>query len=154
MAATYTVRVTGIAEALAKLTPDLYGPAVAEILAEGALIAERELRATSPRDTAALARSWTSEVRPLSARVYSTLAYARVMEEGRRAGARMPPPAALVGWMGRHGMTGSSFALARAIQRRGIKGRFFVRAAARALRSGMPALVDRAVARIEARWRS
>ena len=44
----------------------------------------------------------------------------------------MPPPQALLGWIRRHGFGGTAFQLARAIARRGIPGRWFMRAAAKA----------------------
>lgn len=149
----YTVVVTGVAPILAKLRPALYQPAIAELIQSAALLAERTARQGAPRDTAALARSITSEVQPFSARVYSTLSYAAVMEEGRRAGARMPPPQALAGWAARHGFApGAVWALARAIARRGIRGRFFFRAARDAVVNALPTLTQAAARRVEAAW--
>lgn len=149
---TYRVSVRGIGDVLAKLTPHLYLPAVQELLSSASVLGERVARQRAPRDTGALARSLTHEVRPLSARVYSHLGYAAAVETGRAAGARMPPPAALEGWMRRHGLRGSPFALARAIGRRGLRGRFFLRAAATAVGRQMPFLAGQAARTIEARW--
>ncbi len=60
----------------------------------------------------------------VTGRVESDLEYMYNIEFGRTAGATMPPPSALVGWIGRHpGFTGTPFVLARAIGERGIPGR-------------------------------
>lgn len=85
--------------------------------------------------------------------------YPAVMEFGRRPGARMPPPEALVRWVHvkhlagtysikTHRRTGNkksqaeedlqtAFLIARAIARRGIKGKFFMK---RGLEMGKPAV--------------
>lgn len=148
------LHITGLEHVLSKLHPSLYRPALTLLLKDAALHAERTAREGAPKDTSALARSITSEVKGTSARVYSTLAYASVMEEGRRPGARMPPPQALLGWLGRHGIPASfAFVVARAIGRRGIKGRFFMRAAKQALSRALPGMGDTALRRIHEEWR-
>jgi hypothetical protein len=117
------------------------------------LRAEQVARDGAPRDTATLARSITSEVHGLSARVYSPLVYAGVMEAGRRPGAKMPPPAALAGWARRHGYTGSLWVLARNIGRYGSPRNrarmFFFRAAAQTIEAELPSILQRAVAESE-----
>ena len=151
----YTVRIVGLEALRRKLAPALWERAVANLLRDAATLAEREARGQAPKDTSALARGITSEAKPTTARVYTTLAYARVMEEGRKPGGRMPPPDALRGWMRRHGMANvAPFVLARAIARRGIKGRFFMRAAFQKVQRSMPALIERAGADIVRAWRA
>lgn len=150
--AEYTVSVAGADAVLRKLTPALYAPALVEFLTRLSLTAEASARAGAPTDTAALARSITSQVTPPTARVFSTLTYAPVVEFGRAPGSRPPPPDALRGWMARHGMTGDPWRLARAIGRRGTKGRFFFRAAAKAAQQAAPVLLQNAVATIEQAW--
>lgn len=150
--ADYVVTLKGADAVLRKLDPRLYQPALVELLTSAALTAEVVAKNGAPTDTAALARSITSQVTPPTARVFSTLAYAPVVELGRTPGAAPPPPDALVGWMRRHGMTGDPWRLARAIGRRGIRGRFFFRAAAQATIRALPGLLDRAVGRVEAAW--
>lgn len=121
---------------------------VTRLLQLASLFAERESRigAQEVRDTGAMARSITSEVRGMTARVYSPLAYTSVVDQGRRPGAAMPPPAALEGWLQRHGLdVGLAWVIARAIGRRGIVGRFFYRRAAERLREAMPQLFDQAL---------
>lgn len=147
------VRIENLEHVLSKLNPELYLPAIAELLKNAALLGEREAKGLAPKDTSALARSIVGQVTgPLTATVSSPLQYAAVMEEGRSAGARMPPPDALVGWARRHGFSGSTFVLARAIGRRGIKGRFFMRAAMQTVAEQLPVLAEAAVAKIAARW--
>ena len=108
------------------------------LLKKASLFGERIAREGAPKDTVALARSIVSEASESSARVFSPLNYALPMEEGRRPGAPMPPPEALRGWARRHGFVGSLFVLARSIARRGIKGRFFLRAAKIKTEARMP----------------
>lgn len=134
--------------------PELIAPALTQLLTDAALLGTKVAREGAPRDTAALIRSIQSEVRPLSARVYTPLTYALTMEEGRRPGAKMPPPDALVGWIRRHGLTVSPFVLARSIARRGIRGRFFMKAAKQAVQGAMPRFISEAAARIQARWKA
>lgn len=117
------------------------------VLQLAALYAEREARlgALEAKDTGATARSIVSEVQGMTARVYSPLVYASVMETGRRPGAKMPPPAALEGWIARHNPDISPFVLARAIARRGTAGRFFFRRAVTRLETALPGLVAQAM---------
>jgi hypothetical protein len=147
------IEVRGLDALLRKLDGKvLVDPAMHGLLTKSSLFAERQTRQNAPRDTGALARSISSEVRPLAARVFSPLAYATVMEFGRRPGARMPPPEALRGWARRKGYSGSLFVLARAIARRGIKGRFFMRKAAKKLEGALPGFIRDAARDIERRW--
>jgi hypothetical protein len=81
------------------------------------------------------ARGWRSVLgnQSSSVRVYNKAYYARVIEYGRRAGARRPPVDALVPWVrDRFGLRGAAargmaFVIARKIGERGIKPRFVVR---------------------------
>ena len=67
----------------------------------------------------------------ITGRVFSSLPYAIVMDEGRTPGARMPPPAAIELWVQRKlGLTGTeaaraAFAIARSIGEKGIDPRAF-----------------------------
>lgn len=76
-----------------------------------------------------IARSIQSDVKSMSVEVFSTNPRAVPIEYGRRAGAPLPPIGAVRLWMQRRGIQGSPFVLARAIARRGVRGRFFMRAA-------------------------
>ena len=117
------------------------------------LLTERTARAGAPKDTSALARSIITELKPLWRKVHSPLVYHPTAELGRPPGGRMPPPDALAGWARRHGYSGSLFVLARAIARRGTKGRFYMRAAAKAARNALPGVMGGVSKDIEARWR-
>ncbi|MGD9889692.1 MAG: hypothetical protein AB7R89_25785 [Dehalococcoidia bacterium] len=147
-----TIRIEGLERISKKATPDILTPGLSLIVREAALTAQREARNEAPKDTSALARSILADIKPLSAEVSTSLAYAQAMEEGRRPGARMPPPAALAGWARRHGYGGSLFVLARAIGRRGIKGRFYMRKGADATRRALPGIVRRGAALIVRAW--
>jgi len=87
---------------------------------------ETDAKRLVPTDTHTLQRSLTHEVtasaNDVTGRVGSNLVYAPVVEYGRSAGAAMPPPDALLGWLRRHGMDASAaFPVARAIGRRGTR---------------------------------
>jgi hypothetical protein len=139
---------------LAKLAPSLYRRAVSDFVAAMTLTAERASKGAVPVDMGGLRRSITSEIQPLSGRVFTPLAYAAAVDQGRRPGSTPPPPQALVGWMARHGMTGSPWVLARAIGRRGTKGRFFMRAGLEAAQTAAPKLLFVTARRIESAWGS
>jgi hypothetical protein len=77
----------------------------------------------------------------------------RPMEDGRRAGAAMPPAGALLGWMGRHGVDAKTeFVIRRAIGRKGIKGKHFMQKGRLTIqpkvRTEFVAVRDRIVARL------
>ena len=81
-------------------------------------------------DTGRLAASWT--VVPLEGQVghavVNPLVYAPVVELGRRPGSRPPPSSVIARWLQRKGMSGKeakqlAFVVARAIGRRGIRGK-------------------------------
>lgn len=149
----YTVEVEGMGPLRAKLTPDLYQRALAGVLTDAAILGEREARAGAPKDTSELARSITHEVKPTFARVYSTMNYAEVVEKGRGENKPPPPPKALYEWLDRHGIDRqAAFVIARAIGRRGIKGRFFMKNAREKVDRALPGFIAKASAEIRARW--
>lgn len=122
-------------------------PALERILMRAGPYAQQQASAAAPRQTGALAHSITSSVHGLEMRVSSALPYAMPVEFGRRAGAPMPPVSAFR----RYGEF--AFPIARAIARRGIKGRFFMRRARELLwNSEIPRLLRVAVDEIEAVW--
>lgn len=123
-----------------KFTRHILDEPLKQFVQDTALVAERAAREGMPKDTSDGARSIVSRVNGLTATVGSPLVHVGVMDQGRRAGAKMPPPQSLVGWMRRHGMQGDPYPLARAIARRGIKGRFFYKKAADQTRAKLPAL--------------
>jgi hypothetical protein len=137
----------------AKLTPALYTDSVKEVFREAAASVQRDIQSSETRDIAAIARSFLTDVQPLGARVYSLNPGALAVEFGRKPGTPMPAEA-LTAWAARHGLSGLEFPIARAIQRRGIKGRFFMRRALdRLVSSELPQLLRKAIGEIEQRWR-
>lgn len=119
---------------------------------EATLMVERDAKASVPRDTGTLYRSIISEVDRgpvLRGRVGvlhgPATQYARVVEEGRRAGSRPPPSAAIARWLGRKGGDPAmAFVVARSIGRRGIKARPFLGPAVAKNRAPIQALFERA----------
>lgn len=93
-------------------------------------------------------RSIMSDASSSTMRVYSTLprAQAVTIEAGRRPGAPQPPADAIASWAARRGIDpAAAFPIARAIARRGTRGRFFMRAAAGHLRRRAPELMREVV---------
>lgn len=131
---------------------DVIARPLTDLVRNASLIAERAAREGMPKDTSEGARSIVSEVQGLQARVASPLVHVAVMDQGRRAGAPPPPPEALLGWMRRNGIPEEmAFPLARAIGRRGIKGRFFFAKGVKAVEADVPRLVSKFVADVRAR---
>ena len=138
----------------ATLDPKLVVREVSTAIGQSGLAAQRVAKEGIPRDTSSLSRALTLETKPLQARLYFNrdLIYAHVMESGRRVGAPMPPPLALAGWARRKGFEGSLYVLARSISRRGIKGRFFMKAAREAGEQSMIKELKLASKRVEKQW--
>lgn len=155
MTAPLTIEIKGLDRILRTVRdePRLIVAPLRSAMEDLSLLAQREAIANAPRDTAGLQRSIMREVKPMMARVYTNLQYAPVMEYGRRPGGRMPPPEALAGWARRHGFPQEAlFVLARAIARRGIKGRFFFRKAHDAVERALPARIQQLANEIERQW--
>lgn len=147
-----TIVIIGLNVVMRGLTPEPFLDLLRKLVMQLAILGQRTAREASPKDTMALANSITLQVQSLSVRVYSPLPYADAMESGRPPG-RMPPPQALVGWMARHGMSGvSPFVLARAIARRGIKGRFFFQKAVQAVQRALPGMANDLLQRFVRVW--
>lgn len=97
---------------------DLVSEVRQQIIGAGALASFSLLRSVTKQfEERGAAQAWL---------VGSDLAYAPFVEEGRKPG-KSPPVLAIVKWMaikGIDGGRGTAFAIARAIGKRGIKGRF------------------------------
>lgn len=118
------------------------GPVVVEemrtAMNRSVLTVEASAKRVVPVDTGNLRRSITHEVTAtgggLIGKVGTNVPYARYVEEGRSAGS-MPPPDALArdlqgGWLRRHGISNDlAFVVARAIARRGIRPRPYLKPA-------------------------
>lgn len=119
--------------------------ALPKIVDAAAAYAQQQARAGAPRKSGALASSIVVEGKGLEARVHSPFAYALPVEFGRHPGAKMPPAGAFKGPF--------AFVIARAIAKRGIKGRFFLKRAVDMLRnSELPRLLQKAADEIETAW--
>lgn len=95
---------------------------------------EADAKRIVPVDTHSLQRSLTHEVttqgNDVTGRAGTNLTYAPVVEFGRSAGAAMPPPSALSGWLRRHGIDEKyAFVVAQSIARRGIRPRPYLKPA-------------------------
>jgi len=117
---------------------------------------EADAKRTVPTDTHTLQRSITHEVtasaNDVTGRVGTNLQYAPVVEFGRSAGATMPPPDALTGWLARHGMDASAaFVVARSIGRRGIRARPYLMPALEKNRADITREMTAVLQRISAR---
>lgn len=136
-----------------KLRPELVREPAARLIERAADFTTREVRAGAQEVSANVARSFSAQVRPLSARVVSRHPGALPLEFGRRAGTKQPPLEALRSWAAARGLEEVLFPIARAIARRGIRGRFFARRTVqRLMAQELPRLLGRAVLEIRARW--
>lgn len=142
---------------------DLVATPMKGMLESLAEIAQRE--AVSASRSRGVAGSIFTEIEPTLARVRIPLAYGATLNKGRKPGIvggreatgahirpKMPSTNQLREWAASHGWQGSLFVLARSIQRRGIKGRFFMRKARAAVRRAMPDHVERMSHEIERRF--
>jgi hypothetical protein len=144
---TANVTIKGIERVKLQLSPQQFRHAVTMMLVEASHIAWTRAKNKAPGHVAASITQ--APVYELTARVYSLLPEAKYTDTGRKPGGPLPPPHALEAWMAKHGFHGSSFVLARAIAQRGIRGRFFMRAARGAVRSAR----NRLAKRFEETWK-
>lgn len=153
--ASVTVTITGVPRIVAKLNPSIYRGALTGMLSDLAVIAQTAARDAAPKDTMAGVRSIMADVQATQAVIgRGMLTHMKVMDQGRRAGAAMPPPQVLIGWMRRHGMSGSPYPLARSIARRGIRGRFFMQKGYQATVRALPAASNKFAREVQAAWGS
>lgn len=142
---TFGLRLVNAEKVQRRLQPSTIAGPLRQLLTAASLTAEAAAIRQAPRWKGHLKRDISSSVSPLQARVFTKReqVYYRVMEFGRRPGAKMPPPNSLRAWAASKGFTGSLFVLARSIARRGIKGRFFFKAGREAAQRVMPQLLNR-----------
>ena len=126
----------GIDELMKKFRPELYREPLGDMFGRLGVIAQRTAVQRAPRFTGALQRSIHLTVRPLSARIFSNLNYAVPVEVGRSRNRTPPPVGPLRRWAASKGI--NVYALVKSIGRRGIKGRFFMRAARQAVEMKLP----------------
>lgn len=133
------------------------------------LLIEVTAKQLVPQDTRRLSGSITHEITgtfpQLVGRVGPSVNYGVFVEFGRRAGARMPPVDALIGWVRRHwgnaplprrgerrqaALRARAFLVARAIARRGIPPRPYLAPAYRRNRAAIDAIFARVGVRLVA----
>lgn len=155
-----TYEVNGLAEILAKTNApaSLIGPPLRKGLTTSALLVQGEAQRLVPVDTGNLRRTITHTVDgaaiPTFALVGTNAPYALVVHEGRGAGKAPPPVQALLGWARRHGIPSNRvYLVARAIGRKGIKGRPFLKNAMARVRGQVDGALSRAAKEIEAAWK-
>lgn len=160
MPLTLKMNLKGLKEIKAKLTREaLVLPIASDAIRELTTIAEAAAKLNAPRDMGGLVNDIVSEVAPLQGRVHivgkSRGVKSAVVEFGRGADKQQPAASDLAGWASRHGFGTSRqaiFLLARAIGKRGIKGRFFMRKARLQTRRQMPAVIEKMNRKAEAIW--
>jgi hypothetical protein len=130
---------------------DLTGPPLAQLLTDASNHA-KSVAAKGVSGTAA--RSIMTEVKPGSARVFSLMSEARStsIELGRPAGGPLVHPDALRRWVSAVGYAGTPAVLARQIKRRGVKGRFFMRAAIQSTQNALPVMLRRMAGDVVSRF--
>lgn len=153
MPSSVVIDITGAVELAERIErPEVIREPLETLVRDVALVVERAAREGMPRDTAEGARSIAATVNGLEAKVTSPLAHVTVMDQGRRAGAAMPPQGALLGWMRRHGIPPEAeYVVRRGIARRGIKGRFFYQKAEAKGREAIPGAVRKFMAEVQRR---
>jgi hypothetical protein len=133
------------------LSPHLVKDPASHMVRDAASFAVRETRSGAP--DGAIANSISAVVKPMEARIHGSGA-AMAVEFGRHPGTPMPPTAALRTWAASKGLSEFVYPIARAISRRGIKGRFFLRKAVAKLRNTeLPRLRGKAAKEIGDEWR-
>lgn len=108
----------------------------------------------TPVHTGTLRRGWTAEATALGGTVGNNVPYARPVNDGRSAGAPMPPTGSLLAWMASKGIPAEAeYAVRRAIGRRGIPPKRMKEQTVERLRPAAEAEGRAIAARIVARLR-
>mgnify|MGYP001560623314 CR=1 FL=1 len=150
----FELTITGMDELLKKVgdTPALIGEPLRNFFTRSALLLQRDTQVATPVDTGRLRASINFQVDPAPipgwARVGTNVYYGVYVEEDTRP--HFPPVQALAGWAGRHGL--NPYLVARAISRRGTKGRHMFRQSAEKNQGNILALLGQAANEIETNW--
>ena len=153
-----SVEITGLPELKASLRKlRRLEPMRIEVLEPAAKLGQAVARgAAPPGHRYNVQRDISRRVTARQARVFAKDYRARFLEYGRRADARKAPPtknADFQAWGDAHGIPRNRlFVIARAIQKRGIKGRFFMRAGREAVRQALPGFLSNCSRALEALW--
>jgi hypothetical protein len=151
--ATKRITVVGVDRLRKKLAPKLADEAMAGLIRTASREAEDYAKARA-RGVQSVINGIHLEPHGLTADLKSMHPASLFIETGRRPGAPPPPSAALVGWMAERGITASPWVIARAISRRGIRGRFFMRGAKSRFRTRLRSYLKQAEADIQKAWKA
>ena len=153
MSTQITVKVEGLEQAVAKLTPQRANGPIGRFLDRGAIYIQSRARENAPVDTGRLRGSIGIDAPSDRMReIGANTDYAEYVEKGTSA--HFPPPSALQGWALRHGFSGpqAGFLVARAISRSGTKPRPYMKPAAEAGEAFVKSLVPTLAAELEAAY--
>jgi hypothetical protein len=120
------IRIEGLERLQAGIAagPTTLATEVRTAMTAGSLLIEGTARGLAPKDTGRLAGSITHKISGgganLQSKIGPSVAYGLFAEKGRKAGTP-PPVSAVRGWAVRHGI--NPYVLARAIGRKGTKGK-------------------------------
>jgi hypothetical protein len=132
-----TLEIKKLPQAFSMMTKEMQKAALKGALS-GALravpIIQRATMKAKAVNTGAFMRGWRARRHKLGAEVYNTAPHAAYVEEGRKPGARMPPPDVIAKWSkrvkiklgrgkARISRESLGFLIARAIAKRGIKAK-------------------------------
>lgn len=139
------VTVEGIAELSSRMRdPRMLEEPMRELLTSAARIGQRAATDNIDGGLGLAVRSVGSRVEPLQARVFSAMAPARSrsIDQGRKRGTPLKSLLAqIIRWREAVGHPDAAIVIAKGIRQRGVKGRFFKRAAVEAVNNAMPGLV-------------
>lgn len=133
-----------------KLGPDLTLPPLERLIGAASRVAQTEAVNRAPSVLGTIIQRIISD--PLAAKVAVSHPGARAMEAGRKplaAGGKFPPPSSFAYITSD---AGQQFAIARAVARRGTKGRFFMKKAKAQATRQLPQLAEQAAREIAADW--
>lgn len=150
------VTVDGLAEIAGRMRdPAMLAEPMRELFTEAARIGQRAATDNVDGGRGLAVRSIGSRVEPTQARVFSAMdrARSRSIDQGRRRGQPWRGLLAqIIRWREAVGHPDSAVEIAKGIQRRGVKGRFFKRAAVEAVNNALPGLVDDVRGRVVRWW--
>jgi phage gpG-like protein len=131
MAGAYQVEIEGLDELRRKLRSEVAGPPAHRFLQRSADAVQREAKKLTPFDTARLKTSITTEVDsrtpvPQYARIGTNVKYGLYVHEGRKPG-KYPPAAPIAAWIKRKRLNIPTFTVQRAIARKGIAPKPFLK---------------------------
>jgi hypothetical protein len=151
------VTLEGVEEVQARLKdPTLVQQPMQEYLTEASDLARRAATARMDGGRGIAVRSVGAKITPLNARVYSAMpaARSRSIDRGRKPGASLNELLpGLIRWREAVHAPERAITIARQIQRRGVEGRFFKRAAIEAVTNAQPRLWQEMLGKLKGRWK-